>query len=223
MFNPTEALRDNPALFACYVLYVYFRGQNVCRIEREVRALGFTTFHRRNLYPRGRQPGWIAKYWSADTPVRMSVASTRKEGTDVETPFAGGTGDADKSVRTPPDFHSWLKRVAPNMTWDWKHQQVIIKQLEKFTEGKRQRLMIFLPPRHGKTELVSVKYTAWRMQRDPSMNVILGSYNQRLADRNVPQDPHHPLRLRSHPPRNRSERGHSCPHERRFDAKRKSR
>ena len=62
MFNAAEALRDNPALFACYILYVYFRGQNACRIEREMRALGFTTFHRRNLYPRGRQPGWIAKH-----------------------------------------------------------------------------------------------------------------------------------------------------------------
>jgi phage terminase large subunit-like protein len=184
MFNPVEALRDNPALFACYVLFVYFRGKNAVRIEREMRLLGYTTFHRRNLYPRGHQPGWIAKYgWSGDTLVPMSVASTRKKSAEAEIPFRGGTGDGDRSVPAPPDFHSWLKRVAPNMTWDWKHQQVIIKQLEKFTEGKRQRLMIFLPPRHGKTELVSVKYTAWRMQRDPSMNVILGSYNQRLADR----------------------------------------
>src|SRR5690606_19647869 len=157
---------------------------NAVRIEREMRSLGFTTFHRRSLYPRGRQPGWIAKYgWSADTPVRMSVASTRKESAEAESSFAGATGDADKSVRTPPDFHAWLKRVAPSLTWDWKHQQVIIKQLEKVTSGDCRRLMIFLPPRHGKTELVSVKYTAWRMHRDPSMNVILGSYNQRFADR----------------------------------------
>jgi acetyl-CoA synthetase len=43
---------------------------------------------------------------SADTPVRMSVASTRKEEGDAEASigkgsFAGGTGDADKSVRAP--------------------------------------------------------------------------------------------------------------------------
>jgi predicted phage terminase large subunit-like protein len=43
--------------------------------------------------------------------------------------------------------------------------------------------MIFMPPRHGKSELVTVRYSAWRMKQDPSLNVILGSYNQRLADR----------------------------------------
>ncbi|MBX3296547.1 MAG: asparagine synthase (glutamine-hydrolyzing) [Acidobacteria bacterium] len=38
--------------------------------------------------------------WSADTPVRMSVASTRTSSNDRDS-FAGGTGDADKSVRAP--------------------------------------------------------------------------------------------------------------------------
>ncbi len=38
--------------------------------------------------------------WSADTPVRMSVASTRTSSNDQDS-FAGGTGDADKSVRAP--------------------------------------------------------------------------------------------------------------------------
>ncbi|MBK9164464.1 MAG: asparagine synthase (glutamine-hydrolyzing) [Acidobacteria bacterium] len=44
--------------------------------------------------------------WSADTPVRMSVVSTRTSANDSESSidkdsFAGGTGDADKSVLTP--------------------------------------------------------------------------------------------------------------------------
>jgi asparagine synthase (glutamine-hydrolysing) len=38
--------------------------------------------------------------WSADTPVRMSVASTRTSANGQDS-FAGGTGDADKSVRAP--------------------------------------------------------------------------------------------------------------------------
>lgn len=40
-----------------------------------------------------------------------------------------------------------------------------------------------MPPRHSKSETVTVRYIAWRMIRDPKMNVILGSYNQRLANR----------------------------------------
>ncbi|MBL8182657.1 MAG: primosomal protein N' [Blastocatellia bacterium] len=45
-------------------------------------------------------PFGSAFYRSADTPVRMSVVSTPRERGD-ESNLAGGTGDADKSVRTP--------------------------------------------------------------------------------------------------------------------------
>jgi len=146
MFNPAEALRDNPALFACYVLFTYFRGRNAVRIEREMRSLGHTTFHRRNLYPRGHQPGWIAKYgWTGAVGVPPAIdAPTR------------GRDAHDSS----PDFHAWLKRVSPNMTWDWKHQHVIIEQLKKVTEGECKRLMIFPTPPQGKTELVPASHTA---------------------------------------------------------------
>ncbi len=43
--------------------------------------------------------------------------------------------------------------------------------------------MIFLPPRHSKSETVTVRYSAWRLEKDPSLNIILGSYNQKLANR----------------------------------------
>ena len=43
--------------------------------------------------------------------------------------------------------------------------------------------MIFLPPRHGKSELVTVRYSAWRLEMEPTLNVIIGSYNQKLANR----------------------------------------
>lgn len=47
MFDPAKELHNNPALFACYILFVYFRGRNAVRIEREMRGLGYHTFHRR--------------------------------------------------------------------------------------------------------------------------------------------------------------------------------
>jgi len=43
--------------------------------------------------------------------------------------------------------------------------------------------MIFLPPRHGKSELAAVRYPAWRLKRDPTLNIILASHSQRLANR----------------------------------------
>jgi hypothetical protein len=86
-------------------------------------------------------------------------------------------------VRVPSDFKAWLKKISPGMTWDWKYQQLIYDKLKQITDGTTKRLMLFLPPRHGKSELVTVRYPAWRLQQDPSLNIIIGSYNQRLANK----------------------------------------
>ena len=97
---------------------------------------------------------------------------------------------SDSAVKMPGDtlpdfteFLAWLKQVSPTMEWEWKHQVYIYKRLRRVSEGLCKRLMIFLPPRHGKSELVTVRYSAWRLKQDPTLNIILGSYNQRLANR----------------------------------------
>ena len=87
------------------------------------------------------------------------------------------------SENSIPDFRVWIHGTAPGWTWDWKHQAYIYGRLDRVTAGETKRLMIFMPPRHSKSETVTVRYTAWRMINNPEMNVILGSYNQRLANR----------------------------------------
>jgi hypothetical protein len=81
------------------------------------------------------------------------------------------------------DFKKWLKRASPNMCWSWPHLNYLYAKLAEVTSGKTKRLMIFMPPRHGKSELVTVRYAAWRIRRDSALNVIIGSYNQHLANR----------------------------------------
>jgi predicted phage terminase large subunit-like protein len=80
-------------------------------------------------------------------------------------------------------FEYWLKATSPMFNWDWPYQKLLYKKLRDVTAGKTKRLMIFLPPRHGKSELVTVRYAAWRLQQDPTLNIIVGSYNQKLANR----------------------------------------
>ena len=87
------------------------------------------------------------------------------------------------SEKCIPAFRDWINGTAPGWTWDWNHQLYLYGRLDRVTAGETKRLMIFMPPRHSKSETVTVRYTAWRMIRDPKMNVILGSYNQRLANR----------------------------------------
>lgn len=81
------------------------------------------------------------------------------------------------------DFHQWLKSLPGIWNWDWRHQLYLYHHLKSVTDGSCRRLIISMPPRHGKSELVTVRYAAWRLLCDPSINVIIGSYNQRLADR----------------------------------------
>src|SRR5437764_15465235 len=43
--------------------------------------------------------------------------------------------------------------------------------------------MIFMPPRNGKSELVTKHFAAYWLKNNPSKNIILGSYNQQLANK----------------------------------------
>jgi len=81
------------------------------------------------------------------------------------------------------DFPQWLPAVTPQWTWDWPHQLHLYKALENVTNGTCKRLMIFMPPRHSKSETVTVRYGAYRLEQNPKLNLILGCYNQKLANR----------------------------------------
>lgn len=49
-------------------------------------------------------------------------------------------------------------------------------------EGKSPRLMVFLPPRFGKSELTSRRYPGWLLGRNPDWNVGIVSYGAELAE-----------------------------------------
>lgn len=76
----------------------------------------------------------------------------------------------------------WLPTVAPHLTWDWAHLRYIQAHLDRVTRGELMKLMIFCPPRHGKSVQTTIHYPIYRMERDPQTRIILGCYNQQLAD-----------------------------------------
>lgn len=41
--------------------------------------------------------------------------------------------------------------------------------------------MVFMPPRHGKSQMVSVNFPAWFLGRNPDMRVVLASYAATLV------------------------------------------
>src|SRR5881398_1612881 len=80
-------------------------------------------------------------------------------------------------------FESWLRDTSPKFSWRVRHQLFLQQALLDVTRGDCKRLIIAMPPRHGKSETVTIRYTAWRLERNRKLNVIIGSYNQRLANR----------------------------------------
>ena len=62
-----------------------------------------------------------------------------------------------------------------------EHHYKIAEKLEAVEAGKIRRLMIFMPPRHGKTELASIRFPAWVLGRNPERHVISTAYNQDRA------------------------------------------
>lgn len=77
----------------------------------------------------------------------------------------------------------WLAAVSPAYRWDWSYLSLLRVELERVASGETKRLMVFMPPRHGKTALVTVRFPVWWMERRPGLRVIVAAYNQTLANK----------------------------------------
>lgn len=81
-------------------------------------------------------------------------------------------------------FMPFVHYMKPNYDENW-HHTVIGEALERFykavKEKKSPRLMIRTPPRGGKSELVSRKFPAWVLGKEPDWQIIGTSYNDSIA------------------------------------------
>lgn len=62
------------------------------------------------------------------------------------------------------------------------HHRLIAQKLEAVESGRIKRLMISVPPRHGKSMLASEFFPAWYLGRNPGKQIIAATYAQDLAD-----------------------------------------
>lgn len=60
----------------------------------------------------------------------------------------------------------------------------LCSRLEAAIKKGSGRIMVFAPPRHGKSRMVSTELPAWYMGKHPRSNVICASYGATLAERN---------------------------------------
>lgn len=62
-----------------------------------------------------------------------------------------------------------------------KHLQLLCESLEKIARREIYRLLVTIPPRHGKSEVASKKFPAWYLGNYPDDEMILASYAADLA------------------------------------------
>ena len=62
------------------------------------------------------------------------------------------------------------------------HHRLIADALQRVEAGQCRRLIITMPPRHGKSMLASEYFPAWYLGRNPEHSVIAATYSQDLAD-----------------------------------------
>ena len=78
----------------------------------------------------------------------------------------------------------FVQKINPRYIPGWVHEDVC-RRLERFSkdveEGCSPRLMLLVPPRHGKSELASRMFPPWHLGRCPDHEFIACSYNVSLA------------------------------------------
>ena len=78
----------------------------------------------------------------------------------------------------------FVEKFNPDYQAGWVHKD-ICQRLEQFSEDvqnkKSPRLMLFMPPRHGKSTLASIAFPAWHLGRNPGHEFISCSYSGSLA------------------------------------------
>ena len=62
-----------------------------------------------------------------------------------------------------------------------EHHKQICGALEKVSKGEINRLMIFAPPRHTKSELASRRFPAWYLGQHPDKQIISTTYGHDFA------------------------------------------
>ena len=62
-----------------------------------------------------------------------------------------------------------------------KHHRRLADLLMKMEKGEEDRCGVSVPPRHGKSQLVSIYFPAWYLGRNPSKKVLMASHTGDLA------------------------------------------
>lgn len=77
-------------------------------------------------------------------------------------------------------FSTFIQYLDSNYQLKWFHK-LIADKCQAVFDGKIKRLMIFLPPQHGKSQITSRFFPAWYLGNRPETKLVIASYSGDLS------------------------------------------
>ena len=84
------------------------------------------------------------------------------------------------------NYVDYLRLCFPHYIWTPFHvflAKICQSVVEKIENGEKVRVLLSVPPRHGKSETVTKTLPSWFIGRNPDKNAILTAYNADLAEK----------------------------------------
>jgi len=85
-----------------------------------------------------------------------------------------------KNKRAYDDLIEFCKLMMPEFIVG-KHHRILADLLMGIERGDKDRICVNIPPRHGKSQLVSIFFPAWFLGRNPDKKVMMVSHTTDLA------------------------------------------
>lgn len=89
-----------------------------------------------------------------------------------------------KEIAQRGSFAEYCIAVDPNYELEWFHEEIANKLedgYKRLVNGENVRMMIFMPPRHGKSDMATQKFPSWVLGRTPQWPIMVSSYSDELA------------------------------------------
>lgn len=87
-----------------------------------------------------------------------------------------------KSEQSRRSLASFVSLQDSKYRFLWFHK-AIAERLQQIERGEIKKLMVFMPPQHGKSQLTTRFFPAWILGRSPNLKIAVASYSATVARR----------------------------------------
>ena len=88
--------------------------------------------------------------------------------------------DLEKRDNYQTKFIDFVKHIWPSFIVG-RHHKIYAEKLQKVADGKANRLIVNMPPRHTKSEFASYLFPSWLMGNKPTSKIIQATHTSELA------------------------------------------